>query len=340
MPLHPHILRFCKLFAAAGTIYDRPSFPCSFDPDIPTAIHAVFYYQPFGSAYAAISDLGGLTSKQVVPPIVSPPLVLSEQSRLQYRQQFKHVSDDTLMVCRHGGEGSFNIPLALESVRRAISRWPPSKLQFLFMSTKRFSLESASAPRDDGESGSGSGGGHAASSSSVHFMKGTADMGEKEAFLSACDVMLHARLDGETFGLAIAEMSVRNRPVITFNHNNSREGDAHIKLLGDKGFYYTTSAELDAIVDNFVENGIPPNDYNQYRAFSPENVMRKFDDIFVQPCLAEGEKARPWFDKREYAMHFDIEEKKYNSSVLKSKEITRKRKKRLKHRTSRLGATG
>lgn len=286
------------------------------------------------------------TPNKVVPPMVPPPppLVLSEQNpnRSQYRQQFEHMTADTLVVCRHGGEGSFNIPAAHESVRRAIARWPPTKLQFLFLNTKRFAIESSSASRRSGRSSSSTSGnsgssGYAASSS-VHFIEASADMGEKEAFLSTCDVMLHARLDGETFGLAIAEMSVRNRPVITFNHNNSREGDAHIKILGDKGFYYTTSAELDAIIDDFVSNGIPPNDYNQYRAFSPENVMRKFDDIFVRPCLAEGTQSVPWFDKSHYSMVFDHEEQNYNNYVKNNDKSSQKRRKQRKqaHR-SRLG---
>ena len=38
---------------------------------------------------------------------------------------------------------------------------------------------------------------------------------EKSRFLYACDAMIHARADGETFGMAVAEFSVHNRPVLT-----------------------------------------------------------------------------------------------------------------------------
>jgi hypothetical protein len=89
------------------------------------------------------------------------------------------MTNDTWVVCRHGGEDSFNIPAAHKSVLKSISRWPPSRLQYIFMGTKKFM----------GITESGS------SSDSIHFVEGTANMNDKEEYFSACDVMLHARAD-------------------------------------------------------------------------------------------------------------------------------------------------
>ena len=41
--------------------------------------------------------------------------------------------------------------------------------------------------------------------------------------------------DGETFGLAPAEFSAANKPVITFNLSKDRE---HIKILNEKAILY------------------------------------------------------------------------------------------------------
>ena len=42
---------------------------------------------------------------------------------------------------------------------------------------------------------------------------------------------------GETFGLAIAEFSVHNKPVLTSSVHIS-DGRAHLDILGKKGLYY------------------------------------------------------------------------------------------------------
>jgi hypothetical protein len=90
---------------------------------------------------------------------------------------------------------------------------------------------------------------------------------------------------------------------------------AHINILGDKGMYYSTSTELDSIIDRLVQNGIPPNDYNQYQACSPDNVMRAFNKEFIVPCLSHG--SHPWFDRNKYS----VQQRKRR--IKKKKELLR-----------------
>jgi hypothetical protein len=116
-------------------------------------------------------------------------------------------------------------------------------------------------------------------------------MDEKEAYFSLCDVMIHARHDGESFGLAVAEMSVRNKPVMTFRPPKTSPAYlTHIRYLGEKGFYYTTGYELDALIDDFVVHGVEVRDYNAYRDVSPEKVMVQFENTFIKPCLSLSDK--------------------------------------------------
>ena len=43
------------------------------------------------------------------------------------------------------------------------------------------------------------------------------DLQEKSNFIATCDVMLHARGGGESFGLSIAEFFFHNKPVLAPN---------------------------------------------------------------------------------------------------------------------------
>ena len=53
--------------------------------------------------------------------------------------------------------------------------------------------------------------------------------------------MIHGRKDGETFGLAVAEFSSANKPVITYKKSTDKE---HIRILNKKGIYFDNKDEL------------------------------------------------------------------------------------------------
>ena len=60
------------------------------------------------------------------------------------------------------------------------------------------------------------------------------DLVKKAEFINSCDVMVHARSIGETFGAAIGEFSSKNKPVITCDCGDTE----HIEILSDKGIIY------------------------------------------------------------------------------------------------------
>ena len=86
--------------------------------------------------------------------------------------------------------------------------------------------------------------------------------------------MIHARAMGETFGLAVAEFSVRNKPVIT-----SLTGDLeHVRILGDKAIIYTNKESLISIFTN-IRNIISSRcDWNAYSYYTPKNIMNLFNE--------------------------------------------------------------
>jgi hypothetical protein len=160
---------------------------------------------------------------------------------------------DAVVFGRYGGSDTFDIGFVHEAVKKVVRKRPDA--WFLFMNTQPFCEPH---PR-------------------VVHLPGTADRVLKARFVDTCDAMLHARRQGESFGLAIAEFSARNRPVITYLGGTDR---AHIEQLGAKGIYYETRRQLVRLLLRFEPE--PDRDWDAYsREFAPAAVMRRFADVFL-----------------------------------------------------------
>jgi glycosyltransferase involved in cell wall biosynthesis len=238
-------------------------------PQVCSAVHAVFFYHWHGDVFAVISDSIEQPADQkgvysVVPHMVAPPHPTTVP-RDNLRANLG-IPPSALVVCRHGGADTFDIPMAHQGVILSASRIPKEKLHFVFLNTNPF----GTALSYKGQ---------------IHFLPGTSNMTDKERFYATCDAMLHARNGGESFGLAIAEMSVRNKPIITSGYVAPGMPSAHLKILGDKAFIFNTSEDLFRIVLSFVEDGVPQRDHNAFKDFMPDAVMKKFHDVFIDPCV-------------------------------------------------------
>jgi glycosyltransferase involved in cell wall biosynthesis len=133
---------------------------------------------------------------------------------------------------RHGGADTFDIPFVQKLVGRHAKAHPSD--HFIFLNTREF-LPPADRPAN------------------IHFLAGTADPDRKAAFLESCDAMLHARSNGETFGLAVGEFAVRGKPVITYGKSRER---AHLEMLGREALVYQNEQDLRAILGGFVPRAI------------------------------------------------------------------------------------
>ena len=105
----------------------------------------------------------------------------------------------------------------------------------------------------------------------------------KIGFINTCDAFLHARSMGETFGLAIAEFSTKNKPIITKSTVSTPWCDnAHIEILGDKAILYDSYEDIYSILTNFYDILNKHDDWNCYREYTPEKIMSIFDEVFIK----------------------------------------------------------
>jgi hypothetical protein len=217
-----------------------------------TVVHAVFQdYEPHGDRYAFISqwlsDLYG-SQHDFVPYMVDLPNV-DENLRHELG-----IPENAIVYGRHGGLETFDIPFVQNAVVDVAVR--NRNIYFVFMNTERFS--NPGIPN-------------------IIYLEPTADLVKKTKFINTCDAMLHARRKGESFGLAIAEFSIRNKPVITWTN---AVDSAHHQMLGRFGIYYNNYDDLIRILSEakFKEE---KKNWNRYSQFSPQAVMDKFKKVFL-----------------------------------------------------------
>ena len=90
--------------------------------------------------------------------------------------------------------------------------------------------------------------------------------------------MIHARSDGETFGLAIAEFSSLNKPVITCR---SYKDNCHLDILGEKAIIFDSDISLFNILKDIKNIVNSRDDWNAYKEYTPDKVMKKFMNVFM-----------------------------------------------------------
>ena len=211
-----------------------------------TMKHCVFSFAcPESDYYCGIGNELNIkynTNYPVIPHIVDLPDIEGN-----LRQELG-IPENAVVLGRYGGTSTFDIPYVFESIVDSLKR--DENLYYLFMNTPVFC---DAHPRI------------------IHLGFST-DLEYKTKFIQTCDAMLHARAPGETFGLAVAEFSLKNRPVITCNCGDKE----HIMILKDRAVLYNNKAELDNILVNIREIIRSRTDWNAYEDYSPEKVMKLF----------------------------------------------------------------
>lgn len=229
------------------------------------AVHAVFELQPHGDAYAAISPWLSNTLPFLNVPVV-PHLVRLDSTSDNLRKELS-IPLEAIIFGRHGGWDTFDMIFAQEAVAEYAASHPDS--YFLFLNTKPFS-----------------------DLKNVIFLSGSADMIYKTKFINTCDAMIHARTQGETFGLSIAEFSIKNNSVIAWSGSKER---AHIDFLGKKAFYYAGKEDLKIIFERITRDidEIRRENWDVYsKKYGPEAVMREFDAVFLRPLVKNKASSR------------------------------------------------
>ena len=230
---------------------------------IPTAIqgirifvHAVFESrEPHGDGFAVVSNdlnvrMG--THAPVLPHIVAP-LPSPDESTLGLRVKLG-IAPEVVVLGRHG---AVDIPFVRDAVVEAATS-DPTGIAFVFLGTVQF----CTLPN-------------------VYFLPANPDLSAKCEFIDACDAMLHATSVGETFGLAVAEFTIRNKPVLTFAYPNPSH--AHIDLLGGSGILYHTKADLLSKMRSMKQGWVLPSTskLSGYFECTPEKVMQVFKKLVI-----------------------------------------------------------
>lgn len=213
-------------------------------------IHAVFLSrQPHGDRYAYVSEwLAGAAKWPYFVPHIVPKM-----PKLGDLREELGIPEDATVFGRHGGLDSFDLQFVKNTIVSVAQSNP--NVYFLFMNTNKF----------------------VQGLKNVIFLKGTSSLVLKSKFIHSCDAMLHARERGETFGLAIADFSSANKPVLTWEGSRER---AHIEVLGNTGFYYKNQADLEEMLHFFKVS--KTRNWDCYtEKFSPENVMKQFQEVFL-----------------------------------------------------------
>ncbi|MBL0917527.1 MAG: hypothetical protein IBJ14_02405 [Hydrogenophaga sp.] len=234
---------------------------------VPTMVHAVFPTAPrqaHGASFAFISDwLSERCSRGHIPSV--PHIVTLPAVDDDLRAELGIPAEATVLGC-HGGAKSFDVPCAIEAVRRCLDTQPGT--WFLFLNIERF----VDHPR-------------------AVFLPGTGDLVRKTRFINSCDAMLHARLQGESFGLACGEFSSRNKPVFTYARSKHRH---HLAVLGDAGWPYQDAEGLVKAIAAFDRAAVRAGHWDRYTPlYNPARVMALFDQHLIQPALRNPDRFTP-----------------------------------------------
>jgi hypothetical protein len=216
----------------------------------PTFIHCIgVQNQPHGTVYAYASEwLSYYCSNNTIPNV--PYMVHLPDHTEDFRSKL-NIPTEATVFGRTGGYYSWNIPWVNNTIIKVLEQ--RKDFYFLFVQTPEFIKHER-----------------------VLFCDSFADLHTKRKFINTCDCMIHARQEGESFGLACAEFSYSNKPIITYQDSPEKN---HIFTLKEKGIYYKNEQDLYNIFMNFKKQ--PEKEWNAYTQFSPKEVMEKFKKVFI-----------------------------------------------------------
>ncbi len=216
-------------------------------------VHAVFQvYQPHGEVYAYVSRWLAQKMSSGKMPFV-PHMIHLPDTQDDFRQALG-IPDDAVVFGRYGGEDQFDIPFAHEVVFQVAHRF--KNIFFLFMNTRPFCSHL----------------------DNIIHLKPTYDLSQKSRFINSCDAMLHARRQGESFGLAIGEFLLKDKPVVAALFGADK---GHLDMIGDSGLYYRNAAELYQILVGFQKTVARGKYRSRVEMYSPPRVMEVFQKVFL-----------------------------------------------------------
>ena len=219
-------------------------------------IHYVFSgAEPHGDSYAAVSET--LAHKFKLTDYV--PHIIHKVEPTKDIRSALNIPKDALVVGRHGGYDTFDLPFVYEAIVDILNN--RRDVYFLFLSTKPFIQHERV----------------------MHFDWVANEQGIYN-FIHACDIMLHARHMGETFGLSVGEFAACNKPVMTWHGLGYNFYDtAHITQLKGKAILYRDKTEVVNYLSNIKPVDFAGTDWDTFtEIFSDKNVIKQYENVFLK----------------------------------------------------------
>jgi hypothetical protein len=247
-----------------------------FHDNIPHFLHCVFSTnRKQGTFYCPISSFINKWYRTKYP--ILPHIVKKFPGNTKSLRDILGIPQNAVVFGGYGGNDSFNIQFVHKTIIETAQK--RNDIFFLFMNIKPFTSRYER---------------------NIIFLPKNTDTEYKEIFINTCDAMIHARDIGETFGLAIAEFSIKNKPIITWApnivHNTifclrtfrryiyKRDylyAPVHLDILNDKAIRYTSEYDLADIFINFRKKYLREINYDCYsEIFNEEKVMHIFENIY------------------------------------------------------------
>jgi glycosyltransferase involved in cell wall biosynthesis len=205
------------------------------------------------SEYSIKNTLTCTFSNLIKPFEFVPHIIDLPNSNINFRQKYG-ISNNAFVIGRIGGYSEFNIEFVKITINKILNDDKNNIL--IFVNTEPF-----------------------ISHDRVLFINNYIDENEKASFISSCDMMLHARMMGETFGFSIAEALSMNVPIAacTIGHDKN-----HLYLLESTGLLYNNSEELFNIYLSIKYKYYKSIDLKEKVIdFTPEKVAEKFKNVFL-----------------------------------------------------------
>ena len=217
-------------------------------------IHCVFNTsQPHGQIYSAISaDVNRLFNTNY--PVV-PHMIRNYGTNQDLREEL-NIPSDAIVFGRYGGLETFNIIFVHQAIQKILET--RTNIYFIFMNTYNFYVHK-----------------------NIIYLNGTSSMEYKHKFINTSDAMIHARLQGETFGIACGEFAIQLKPIITWDGSNQRN---HINILSEKAVLYSDYESVYKILNEFTKNKYNMK-LNGYFEYTPEKIMKIFNNVYFSTNL-------------------------------------------------------
>ncbi len=225
---------------------------CGFNPTFRKNISS--FPIPFISAYVSHwqNHFFSNSSSFVLPHVIKQPSH-SEPTQIEARKTL-NIPESAIVISRHGGPDTWNLPWVSKTIVEIASI--RNDIYFLFMNTPCFS----NLPN-------------------IIFLPASTSSAEISIFLSASDAMLHARWEGETFGLGCAEFLIRKKPLITWAGSRERN---HIYLADSSCILYNRPEDLYSLLLSISKEYI-----NTISSQIPHHILKNYSSENIKPLMVD-----------------------------------------------------